>query len=111
MERRVFTFEEARQLLPQVRERTRHAVDEMGEIEIASDDGDDDALRRDEPLEAVDRLLDEGALAPEAEELLRARRARPRPEARAAPTGEHDGVKLSRVKLPLHALDPILAVP
>jgi hypothetical protein len=37
--RKTFTFEEARALLPEVRERTRRAVEALSEMAIPSDDG------------------------------------------------------------------------
>lgn len=40
--RRVFTYAEARELLPAVVERTRRAVAEMTELGLEEDDGDDE---------------------------------------------------------------------
>lgn len=62
VERKVFSFEEARQLLPLVRERTRQAIDEMGAIEIDFDDADDDALRRTRVETDAARILGAWAL-------------------------------------------------
>jgi hypothetical protein len=39
-ERKTFTFDEARRLLPQVKERTRRAMEKIGELESSVDDED-----------------------------------------------------------------------
>lgn len=44
--RRVFTFEEARRLLPQVKERTRLALQSLGAVDTGDDTADGEALRQ-----------------------------------------------------------------
>jgi hypothetical protein len=43
--RRIFTFDQARQLLPQVKERTRLALQRLSAVEVGDDMGDGEALR------------------------------------------------------------------
>jgi|SRR5712692_1390277 hypothetical protein len=43
--RRVFTFEEARRLLPEVKEKTRLARERLSAVEVSDDSGDGEAIR------------------------------------------------------------------
>lgn len=43
--RRIFTFEEARRLLPEVKEKTRQARERLGTVEVGDDSGEGEALR------------------------------------------------------------------
>ena len=43
--RRVFTFEEARRLLPEVKEKTRRARERLSAVEVSDDSGDGEAIR------------------------------------------------------------------
>ena len=57
--------------------------------------GDDpELLRLGQRLQALDRLLDHALLAVERQQLLGHALAAQRPEARAASTGENDGIKV-----------------
>jgi hypothetical protein len=64
--RRVFTFEEARSLLPAVKERTRRALDRLGEMRVPVDADDPDTASAKAEQMAAEVL---GAWAREIEEL------------------------------------------
>lgn len=57
--RRVFTFQEARGLLPAVRERTRRALEEIQALETAGDEEANPEAKRTELEEAANRILHE----------------------------------------------------
>lgn len=62
-ETRVFTFDEARQLLPRVREITREAMEQLAAVQIAADDEEEagEELSSDELQSAAAELLDRWA--------------------------------------------------
>ena len=62
-ETRVFTFEDARRLLPQVREITRDAIEQLAAIQLAIDDADagEKELSEEELQRAAADLLDRWA--------------------------------------------------
>jgi hypothetical protein len=62
LQKRTFTFEEARALLPEVRERTRRAVESVSNLTVSGDGGPDAAEEVQEKAEmAVARTLSDWA--------------------------------------------------
>ena len=55
---KVFTFEQAAQLLPSVRERTRAAVEKIGALEVPLEEADDPAAHRAKLESAATEILE-----------------------------------------------------
>ena len=64
--RRIFTFDEARKLVPVLRERTREALQKLGQLETGSDEDDPEEARAAAERAAADVL---GAWARDIQEL------------------------------------------